>query len=201
MKRIIILITTLGALVLFNTVQASVEIAEQNVKNTTEEVLSRIKAEKQTLETNPEIIYDLIDEVVIPHFDFIKMSRWVLGKNWKLASQDQRDRFVNAFRTLLIRTYAKALQQYSDEKIEYLQTEGDLDSKFIIIKTRIKRQGSKIIPIDYRMYNNKEAWKVIDIIVDNVSLVSTYRGSFASEIRQNGIDSLIIHLSEKNNKI
>lgn len=199
MKKIISTISYIWLIFLFTPAQATIESAEEVVKGTANKVIARLDAEREMLEAEPTRIYGLVDEVIIPHFDFISMSKWVLGKNsWRGASEAQREQFIGEFRTLLVRTYAKALLEYSSEKIEYLPSNSNPDSNLVEVKTRIKQGGSKDVPIDYRLHVSGGEWKVVDIVVDGVSLVSTYRGSFASEIRKNGLDGLITKLSQRN---
>lgn len=182
-------------------VQAVSQDATEVVKSTSQEVLERLEAEKAKLEENPGRIYELINKLVVPRFDFTSMSRWVLGRDsWKSASEEQRQAFINEFRTLLVRTYAKALLEYSEEEIKYYPAQGNPDSNLVVVKTEV-RQQSGVIPIHYRMHLRDEEWKVVDVAVDGVSLVSTYRGSFASEIRKNGLDSLIAKIEERNKKL
>jgi phospholipid transport system substrate-binding protein len=182
--------------------QATVADAEKVVRDTTNQVVDRLVAEKAQLDAHPERIYELIHELVIPHFDFASMSKWVLGKNWREASQEQRDSFVSEFRTLLVRTYAKALLEYSEEEIKFLPSEPNPGSNLIVVKTEVDQPGGTLpIPIHYRMHVSGGEWKVVDVSVDGVSLVSTYRGSFASEIQKQGLDGLIAKLADRNQKL
>lgn len=199
MKKTISLVISVWLVFLFNPAQATIQTAEEVVMSTADEVLARLTSEREALDADPGIIYGLINEIVIPHFDFVSMSKWVLGKtSWKGASEGQREQFVDEFRTLLVRTYAKALLEYSNEAIEYLPTEDNPNSNLVVIKTKINQVGSSPVPIDYRMHVSGGEWKVVDIVVDGVSLIATYRGSFASEIKKNGLDALISKLSQRN---
>lgn len=167
--------------------------------STADEVLERLESEREALDEDPGRIYSLINDVVIPHFDFVSMSKWTLGKkNWHGASEEQREQFINEFRVLLVRTYAKALLEYSNEAIQYLPGEDNPDSNLVVVKTLINQAGAKAVPIDYRMHVSGGEWKVVDIVVDRVSLVATYRGSFASEIKRNGFAALLSKLSQRN---
>jgi len=199
MKKTISLISCVWLVLLFNTAQATIQTAEEVVMSTADAVLERVTTEREALDADPGKIYGLVNEVVIPHFDFISMSKWVLGKtSWRGASEGQREQFIGEFRTLLVRTYAKALLEYSNEAIEYLPTEDNPNSNLVVVKTKINQAGAKAVPIDYRMHVSGGEWKVVDIVVDGVSLVSTYRGSFASQIKKGGLDSLISKLSQRN---
>jgi phospholipid transport system substrate-binding protein len=125
------------------------------------------------------------------------MSQWVLGRNWRTATPDQRARFVAQFRNLLVRTYSSALSDYADEKITYLPFAGDLSAPTVTVRTEIE-QGGSTIPINYSMYHSRDGWKVYDVAISGVSLVTNYRSSFGNIIRDQGMDSLIRQLAEKN---
>lgn len=199
MKKIILLISCLWSVLLFSSAQATVQTAGEVVMNTANEVLARVTSEREAIDADPGRIYHLVNDVVIPHFDFVSMSKWVLGKkSWHGASKSQRELFIGEFRTLLVRTYAKALLEYAHQEIEYLPEESNPNSNLVVIKTKIQQPGTSAVPIDYRMHLSGGEWKVVDIVVDGVSLILTYRGSFASEIRKNGLDALIRKLSQRN---
>ena len=173
------------------------------VKSTVGGVLERLGTEKEQLTAHPERIYDLIQELVAPHFDFLSMSKWVLGKtNWRGASTEQRDEFVDHFRTLLVRTYARALLEYSQEEVKVSEVKTNPNSNLVTVKTEVRQPGGESgIPINYRMHISGGEWKIVDVAVDGISLVRSYRGSFASEIKANGLESLLTKMEEKNNKL
>jgi phospholipid transport system substrate-binding protein len=168
------------------------------VKETAEGVISHIESNRSILETHPEKIYDMVNELVIPRFDFISMSKWVLGKHWKTASETQRLKFITQFKALLVRTYARALLEYSGQSIKYYPAEQNPQSNLAVVRTELTSSSSAQLPILYRMHQKNEEWKVVDVAVDGVSLVTTYRGSFATQIKKNGFDSLLNELSKKN---
>lgn len=171
------------------------------VKDTTNKMLAALTENKEELKQNPDLVYDLVGEIVLPHFDFIRMSRWVLGKNWNHASKPQKLRFIRAFRTLMVRTYAVALLEYTGQEINFLPFRGELNEKGVTINTEvIQPAGKPAIAINYKLYLKKANWKVYDIAVDGISLVSNYRTSFASEVKQDGLDSLISRLEKHNKK-
>ena len=168
------------------------------VKETAEGVISHIESNRSILETHPEKIYDMVNELVIPRFDFISMSKWVLGKHWKTASETQRSEFITQFKALLVRTYARALLEYSGQNIKYYPVEQNPQSNLAVVKTELTSSSNAQLPILYRMHQKNEEWKVVDVAVDGVSLVTTYRGSFATQIKKNGFDALLNELSKKN---
>jgi len=169
-------------------------------KNTTEEVLAIIKADKDIQAGSQKKIHDLVDAKVLPHFNFAHMTMLAVGKNWNRATAAQQQALTREFRTLLVRTYSASLTAYKNQVIEFKPLSmqpGDTDVK---VKTEVVQPGGKPIPIDYRMEKKPEGWKVYDVVVDGVSLVTNYRNSFASEIRQSGIDGLIKTLADKNQR-
>ncbi len=198
LKRIFASLLGLMLLQTAPAVLAGPEEAQQVVRETAEKVLDRVKQEREALRKDRKRLHALVDELIIPHFDFNRMARWVLGKHWRKADKEQRRRFVDEFRELLIRTYATALLEYSDEKIEYLPVRAGAGAKSVTVKTVIKRPAGPPIPINYRLRKGKDGWKVFDISVDGVSLISTYRSSFSSQIAELGVDGLIEQLEKKN---
>lgn len=188
----------LGVMLLSSSLlQAAAEDAQQLVVDTATRVLERLRQDREKLLAEPDRIYPLVEDLVLPHFDFERMSIWVLGKNWRLADKQQQRQFVEQFRTLLVRTYAKALLEYTDQSINYLPFHAEADARRVIVRTEVAQAGGVNIPINYSMFLNHE-WKVFDISVDGVSLVTNYRSTFASEIRQGGIDKLLARLAEMN---
>jgi phospholipid transport system substrate-binding protein len=169
---------------------------EEVVKETTEQVRARVRADLETLRADSSKLYGLVNEVIIPHFDFVASSRLVLGKYWRTATDAQRARFVEAFKQLLVRTYANSLLQYVDEDIEYKpsQTEGEL----VVVKTEVSQHDGTPVPVYYRMHQVNGEWKAVDVWVDGISLVVTYRGDFGSRAGSAGLDTLIADLEAKN---
>jgi phospholipid transport system substrate-binding protein len=121
-----------------------------------------------------------------------------LGKNFSKATKDQQDAFEREFRTLLIRTYASALSKYRNQTIEYKPLREAIDDKQVVIKTFILQPGGQPLGVDYSVEQVGDAWKVYDITIEGVSLVTNYRGQFGTEIRQGGMDGLIQRIADKN---
>lgn len=169
------------------------------VKETSQDVLAIVKKDKDIQAGDKKKIHDLVDAKVLPHFDFRRMTQLALGKFWRQATPAQQDSLVKEFRTLLVRTYSTSLTAYKNQTIDYKPLKmqpGDTD---VTVKTVVIQTGGQPpIPIDYSLQKNADGWKVYDVVVDNISLVTNYRGTFASEIRQSGIDGLIKTLVEKN---
>lgn len=168
------------------------------VKQTADELLSIIKNDKEIQAGNQKKLFALAEEKIIPNFDFDRVCKMVLGKNWRAASEEQQSSFKKEFRSLLLRTYASALSKYRDQIIEYKPFRAEPDANNVSVKTQIIQQGGQPISVDYSLVKTESSWKVYDIVIENVSLVTNYRSQFSNEIRQNGFYSLIKKLAEKN---
>lgn len=170
------------------------------VKATADEVIAIVKQDKDIQSGNTTKVVELVQAKVLPHFDFTRMTRLAVGKGWNQASDAQKEALVKEFRTLLVRTYSVSLSQYKNQTIEYKPlTLGAADAE-ATVKTSVNQSGGPPIPIDYRMSKTPQGWKVFDISVEGVSLVTNYRGEFASQIERGGIDGLIKALAERNAK-
>ncbi|WP_041350385.1 MlaC/ttg2D family ABC transporter substrate-binding protein [Nitrosococcus watsonii] len=175
--------------------------AQQLVEKTSERMLQTLREKREELEAHPEQIYDLVKEILVPHFDFQRISRLVLGKYWRQASVEQQQRFVDEFQTLLVRTYSTALLKYSDEKINYLPLRGPKEAEKIPVRMEIEQaRGGSPISMEVDLYEKEKSWKVYNIRIGGVSLVTNHRTNFANEIRHGGLDQLIDKLKEKNQK-
>ncbi|MCP3671078.1 MAG: ABC transporter substrate-binding protein [Gammaproteobacteria bacterium] len=170
------------------------------VKKTTEQVLAEISAKKQELVSNPGQIYSLVDDILLPRFDFNQISRLVLGKHWKQATKEQKSAFIKEFRELLVRTYATTLLHYSGQKVSYPAMQVKPDAKRVRVRTKVQDKGAGAVPIDYSLYLRKESWKVYDVTIDGVSLVSTYRSNFNSQIKRHKLSGLISNIKQRNSK-
>jgi phospholipid transport system substrate-binding protein len=180
---------------------AQAEVApEELVHKTADDILKEIKAHRDVYAQDYTKLYKMADEKVLLHFDFRRMSQWVLGRNWKEATPEQRERFTSEFRDLLVGTYSQALLNYKDQQIEYLPVQRKPDDTEVTVKTEIKQSGGQTnIPIYYSFYKNKDGeWKVYDITIEGVSLVTNYRSVYASKIREKGMDALIAEIANNN---
>ena len=146
----------------------------------------------------PNHLYALVDEVVLPHFDFSAMTDLALGNYQDKIDAARKPLITSEFRALLVRTYGKALLEYNDQVIVYKPMEGSIDSGEVTVRTEIEQPGGFPIPLDYRLKLGEQGWKVYDISVDEISLVTNYRSSFARQIRKNGVDGLIELLKSRN---
>lgn len=170
--------------------------AEEVVRATAAEVVRRLES-NPGLSENPDLLYEVVRGVVVPHFDFERVSRRVLGKYWKRASEEQRRKFVAEFQTLLVKTYAIALASYEYEEIVYGPSR-TRSEKEMSIRTEITRGSGPGIPVTYDLHLTNDDWKVYDVVVDGVSLSLTYRNDFRSLVRREGLDALISRMVEHN---
>ncbi len=169
------------------------------VMETTDRILKALKAEQAEIKKSPARLYEIVDEIVLPHFDFRRMSSWVLGKHWRKATPEQREQFVKEFRALLVRTYAAALNDNYDQKIDFLPLRAKKDATEVTVRTEVEVESGFPIPINYKMYRTKDGeWLVYDVSIDGVSLVTNYRSAFSKEIRNGGLPRLIASLAERN---
>lgn len=172
--------------------------ADVFVKGVADDVLAIVKKDKDIQSGDQEKVFALAEEKILPNFNFDRVCRLVLGKNFSKSSKEQQDAFEREFRTLLIRTYASALSKYRNQTIEYKPLRDVADDKHVTVKTQILQPGGQPIGVDYTLEQSGDVWKVYDITIEGVSLVTNYRGQFSNEIRQGGMDGLIQKLAEKN---
>lgn len=168
------------------------------VKSTATEVLNRLHADPGANSSNPQRLYAIAEEVVLPHFDFERMSQRVLGKHWRSATPAQRQRFVGEFKTLLVRTYATAVSDYRDAQLTF-QPARELGTNVWRVRSNVDRGGgAPPLQVDYDVYRKADAWKVFDVAINGVSLVVSYRSGFNTDIAKLGMDGLIDQIAQHN---
>jgi phospholipid transport system substrate-binding protein len=168
------------------------------VKSVTNEVLEIVRKDKDIQSGNTQKTLDLVETKVLPHFNFPHMTQLALGREVKQASPEQLKTLTEEFRDLLVRTYSKALTEFRDQQISFKPFKMEAADTDVKVRTEIKQTGGKAVPLDYYLEKTASGWKVYDLEVAGVSLVTNYRSSFAQEIRANGIDGLIRTLQAKN---
>ena len=168
------------------------------IKNVTEEVLEIVRKDKDIQSGNTKKAIDLVEAKVLPHFNFTRMTQLAMARDWRQSTPAQQKTLVDEFRTLLVRTYSKALTEYKNQTIEYKPFKMQAADTDVKVRTDIKQPGGKPIQLDYYLEKQNPGWKVYDIEVGGISLVTNYRESFAQEVRNGGIDGLIKSLQSKN---
>lgn len=160
-------------------------------KNTTQEVLAVLKQDKDIQRGDLNKVFQLVEAKVLPNFDFNRMTQLAVGKHWPRATAKQKQALVAEFRNLLVRTYATSLTAFSNQTVEFKPLKLKPADTDVTVRMEIRQPGSQPLPIDYNMYKTPFGWKVYDVAIDGVSLVTNYRASFSNSIRQSGIDGLI----------
>jgi phospholipid transport system substrate-binding protein len=168
------------------------------VRTTADDVLEIVKKDKDIQAGDQKKIFALAEEKILPNFNFERVCQLVLGKYWTTATKEQQAVFQREFRSLLLRTYASALSKYRNQTIEYAPLRAEPGAKRVTVKTQVLQPGGQPIGIDYSLEKTNGHWKVYDIVIEGVSLVTNYRSQFSEEIRQSSLDVLIQKLIDKN---
>jgi phospholipid transport system substrate-binding protein len=174
----------------------SVAAPDVLLRTLTAEVLAILKRDAEAGDVTK--ISELVEAKILPFFDFAQMTKIAMGRNWSAASPEQQSALVAQFRTLLVRTYSLSLVSYRDQVVEYLPLHAGAGDTDVTVRSTVKRPGVERLSIDYDMEKTRAGWTVYDVKVAGVSLVVTYRASFAAEIRENGVSGLIKVLTERN---
>lgn len=170
------------------------------VRDTAERVLHSLRTERARYQDD-QALFQLVRDVVFPRIDRERTAQWVLGANWRTATPAQREQFIAEFSDLLLRTYGTALRQYDSEKLNYLPTQAAAGADRVTVRTEIIRPDGPKVSVDYLLTNRSGEWKVYDIIIENVSMVVTYRSEYAAIIKRDGMDGLLKQLADRNRSV
>lgn len=192
-------------LFLINFCGAVTVFAENNdplmmLQTTSGAMIAELRTNKTSLKTNPQVVYGIINRILLPHLDIVGMSRSVLGRQvWSGATQAQQEQFSKEFTRLLVRTYAKAFTAYDDQQLKFLPLREAVGSNTRIqVDSIVLQPDGPKIPVNYRLAKFSNEWKAYDIVIDGVSLLQSYRSQFTAEISQHGLASLIQKLQKQN---
>ena len=197
MKKIIALIF---ATLVAATAQAQ-ETPDVLIKQVTEDVLEIVRNDKDIQSGNTQKAIDLVDKKVLPHFDFLHMTALALGKDWRKATPQQQQQLTAEFKTLLVRIYSNALTGYKNQKVVYKPFKMNAGETDVLVRTEVLQPGSKAVQLDYSLEKKESGWKVYDVTVAGISLVTNYRDQFAQEVRNGGVDGLIATVAAKNKSL
>ena len=193
------LLAFFSGLLISTTVLAQEVAPDVLVKTTTEEVLEIVRKDKDIQSGNTKKAIDLVESKVLPNFNFTRMTQLAMARDWRQATPAQQKVLTDEFRALLVRTYAKALTEYKNQTVAYKPFTLKAGETDVRVRTEIRQSGAgKNIELDYWLEMSATGWKVYDIEVGGISIVTNYRESFASEVRNNGIDGVIKLLQTKN---
>ncbi len=173
--------------------------AQVMVVESTTQMMDFLKTDADKIKNDPEYLAAKVDELVVPHLDFKRMTRLAVGKNWKKASKDQQQELVSEFKNLLLNTYTNALTEYSGETIEFEPYRPIEKEGFAVVRSTFNQAGGGAVPVIYKL-RGKGGWKIYDIEVNSVSLVTSYRTAFGTEVSNGGIDGLLGTLKKKNSE-
>lgn len=186
-------------IVVSNFAQADNLAPEKLLRQVTEQMLVRLNLDKTKITSDPNYVYTLVDQILVPYVDFTEMSKRVLATNWRAATDKQRTDFAAEFKVLVIRTYATAFKSYKNEQVEITGVRyGHSNKQLVEVTTLVKQTSGPDISVNYRMINKDSAWKVYDLIVEGVGLVSSFNSQFTESIRAKGLDAVILDLKTHN---
>ena len=174
------------------------EAPDALVKRVSQEVLQIVRSDPLVQAGNEARIREVIEVKLLPNFDFARMTALAMGRNWRTATPEQQQRLTEEFRTLLVRTYSGALNQYRNETIDYKPLRANPGDAEVVVRTVVVRPGANPVQIDYSMEKKADGWKAYDVVVGGVSLVTNYRDEFNQEIQAGGVDGLVRSLAARN---
>ena len=180
---------------------ADVDSPDALIKKVSDDVLTIVRQDKDIQSGNTKKAMDLVEAKVLPHFNFQHMTALAMGKDWRKATPEQKKRLSEEFKTLLVRTYSNALTGYRDQTMRYKPVKMQPGDDEVLVRTEIVQPGNKPIQLDYALEKLDDGWKVYDVVVAGVSLVTNYRDTFSQEVRANGVDGLVQMLVAKNKQI
>jgi phospholipid transport system substrate-binding protein len=183
---------------LFSWLAVAQESPDALVKRVTEEVLEIVRSDKDIQNGHTQKIINLVDAKVFPHFDFSRMTALAVGREWRKATPQQKEQLAHEFKTLLVRTYANAVSGYRNQRVIFKPFKPVPAGQEALVRTEVQQPGSKPIELDYSLELKDSGWKVFDVTIAGISLVTNYRDQFGQEIRNGGLDGLIATLAAKN---
>jgi phospholipid transport system substrate-binding protein len=187
----------------------SIQAPDDLLKAATIEMLHSINEHRAEIKQSPDKLKSLVEQIILPHLDFIAASKIVMGKYWRLAEQKQKIAFIQQFRILLLRFYSSALAEYlsgndkklADNLIQYFPIKLNEGETSLTVRAELIPDSGQAIPIHYRMHLTSKGWKIYDVAVEGISMITTYKTNFATQFKTEGIDALIASIEEKNKQL
>ncbi len=176
---------------------ASDKSPDQVIQETSDLVLETLNENRERFKKDPDALYAAIDDILLPRFDRMYSGGLVMGKYWRRATPEQRERFINALYRTLLRTYAEGILEYRGDELEVLPVEGDISDGKAVVETRVTLDTGVVTPVNYRMRLSDGSWKTYDLIIEGISYVSNYRSQYAEEFRAKGIETVIEELEAR----
>jgi phospholipid transport system substrate-binding protein len=170
---------------------------EAMLQEMTDQVLAEIRKDPGRLRDIAQV-RALADRYVVPHIDFVAVAQWVLGRHWRLANEQQRARFVEQFREMLLNTYLRTVNDYRENVIRIIPSRAPPQSSRAVVNAEVEQPGGPSVHLGFRLHNHGNGWLIYDISVEGISLVASHRSGFSREISERGLDGLIARLEKIN---
>lgn len=171
---------------------------QELIETTAHKLLSALDADREQAKKDPARVRELVDQILLPHFDTDYSARLVLGKNWRDATPEQRKRFVDAFYKSLLRNYGSSLAEFTADRMKVLPFRGDLSTGQAVVRTEVKRSNGQVVPVNYTLRATPEGWKAWDVTIEGISYVRNFRNDVGTEVEQKGLAALIDRLEKEN---
>jgi phospholipid transport system substrate-binding protein len=196
----------LGALLLPAAVSCAARAADsapgpapqELIEKTARELLTALDANRDQARKDPGRVRQLVDEILLPHFDTDYSARLVLGKHWRNATPEQQKRFVEAFYKSLLKNYGSALAEFTGDRLKVLPFRGDLTTGQAVVRTEVKRSNGQLVPVNYTLRATPSGWKAWDVTIEGISYVRNFRNDVGAEVDQTGLDAVIQRLEKEN---
>ena len=188
-----------AALLLASMAMASPGSPDAVIQGAVDELTEKLSGRREELAENRDELYELIDQVLLPRFDRKLAAQLVLAKHWRTASDEQRERFINAFYNSLLRKYADGLLEFDEDRIEVLEFRGDTSAKRSLVKTNVRLDDGTQVPVHYDLVNRGDRWLIFNVKVEGVSYVSNFRTELDAEIRSSSLQAVIDRLESEAN--
>ncbi len=171
---------------------------QELIEKAARELLEALDANRERARNDPAHVRKLVDEILLPHFDTDYSARLVLGKHWRTATPEQRQRFIDAFYQSLLRNYGSALAEFTADRMKVLPFRGDRTKDQAVVRTEVKRSNGQRVPVNYTLRATPEGWKAWDVTIEGISYVRNFRNDVGAEIDQTGLPALIERLEKEN---
>jgi phospholipid transport system substrate-binding protein len=171
---------------------------QELIETAARKLLGALDADRAKAKQDPARVRELVDQILLPHFDTDYSARLVLGKNWRDATPEQRQRFMDAFYQSLLRNYGSSLAEFTADRMKVLPFRGDLASGQAVVRTEIKRSSGQAVPVNYTLRATPQGWKAWDVSIEGISYVRNFRNDVGTEIEQKGLQALIERLEKEN---
>ncbi len=198
MKKLIVALFGLLLIAAFAGARSDTLGPDELIRSTVDDVLAVVKKDRDIRAGDEKRILELVDAKVLPHFDFERMTKLAVGRGWRSATPEQKQKLMTEFRNLLVRTYASAFTRFQDQTVEIKPLRMQPGDTEVTVRTLISKPGGQPVAVDYEMEKTADSWKAFDLSVEGASLVTTYRSSFGEQVNRGGIDGLIKTLVDKN---